>query len=136
MEHRRRLRATLAHLRGPSAAATEAPEPPPTTAEAPTLPYHEDHSPEAIVEALKTTGCALLKGVFSKEDAARLAAELAGYEPGGEAGREDLMRSDPVLADLARPGQLGGDLVDWGASGSAELLCTLFQQPATRTPLA
>ena len=128
MEQRRRLRATLAHLRGPSAAATEAPEPPPTTAEAPTLPYHEDHSPESIVEALKTTGCALLKGVFSKEDAARLAAELAGYEPGGEAGREDLMRSDPVLADLARPGQLGGDLVDWGASGSAELLCTLFQR--------
>jgi hypothetical protein len=121
----RRLRRTLHHLRDATAAATDELT---VAATAPQLSYCDDPSPEGIVHALRTDGCALIRGVIPTADAARLATELAGYAPGGAAAREDLMRDDPMLAALARPNQLGGDLVEFGASGSAELLGTLFQR--------
>jgi hypothetical protein len=95
---------------------------------APQLGYCAHPTPEGIVEALRTDGCALIRGAIPAGDAAQLAVKLASYEPGGAVANEDLMRDDPMLASLARPGQLGADLIDWGKTGSAELLGTLFQR--------
>lgn len=122
---RHRLARVLQHLQPQGAAAvTDLLD----VAAAPQLAYCADPSPEGILGALRTEGCALIRGVIPATDAERLAVMLARYTPGGAVAREDLMRNDPMLAALARPGQLGADLIDWGKTGSAELLGTLFQR--------
>ena len=81
--HRRTVLAQLAaHLHTSLATAAAAATPPLATI--PLLAPLEDSSPEGIVHALKTVGCALVKGVTAPADAARLAELLASYAPGGD----------------------------------------------------
>ena len=87
---------------------------------APQLGYCSDQSPEGIVDALRTDGCALIPSVVPVAEAARLGIELASYEPGGTVANEGLMRSDPIRSAMARPAQ--GDL-PYG-----EHLCSIGQR--------
>ena len=129
----RRLLALATHLQQPAEAAAAArvdthPPPPSAAEQAPVLSALEDSSPEGIVHALRTVGCALVKGVTAPGRAAELASLLASYTPGGAVVRQDLQETDPVLKGLAGPNQRGADIVDWGGAGLGELLGTVFQR--------
>eukprot|EP01050_Picozoa_sp_SAG11_P020330 SAG11_NODE_3405_length_2466_cov_2.931559_4_plen_155_part_00 len=126
------LLALTAHLRprAPGASASQnEPVPPMVPRLAPCLTPLEDSSPQGIVHALKTVGCALIKGVTAPAEAATLAELLAGYTPGGDVAGEDKMCNQPHLLEMAGPNQRGGDIVDWQGAGKGELLGTIFQVP-------
>jgi hypothetical protein len=73
-----RLRRLRQHLDPATTAVVQLTAPCPSSP--PRLLYTES-SPAAVVAALRTEGCALLRGVLSPAEAAHMAALLAGYEP-------------------------------------------------------